>query len=337
MPCWLFRNNGDGTFTDVSKETGIANFMAKAWGVVACDINNDGWLDLFVANDTVANCLFANRQGKFEEIGLVSGVGYSSYGRPRSGMGVDAADYDQDGWVDLFVANVDQEMFSLYHNNRDESFRDVALPTGIASATKLLSGWGLKFFDFDNDGNMDLLLCNGHPDDHIEGRVAGVTYREPMLLFRNTGNDFRNVSDQGGPIFSQSLAARGMALGDFDNDGAVDVLISVNNGAPVLLRNNAGRQNHWLGIYLRGKKSNPDAVGAVVTYQAGDLKRSRMKVGGGSYLSSHDPRMVLGLGKREKIDWLEVKWPMPGGTTQRFTDLPINRYITIVEGQEKWK
>src|SRR5207249_2601002 len=126
---------------------------------------------MMVANDTVANCLFANRQGQFEEIGLVSGVGYSPYGRPRSGMGVDAADYDQDGWVDLFVANVDQEMFSLYHNNRDESFRDVALPTGIASATKLLSGWGLKFFDFDNDGDMDLLLCNVHADDRIDGRV----------------------------------------------------------------------------------------------------------------------------------------------------------------------
>jgi hypothetical protein len=128
-----------------------------------------------------------------------------------------------------------------------------------------------------------------------------------------------------------------MALGDFDNDGSVDVLIAINNGAPVLLRNNAGKQNHWLGVRLVGKKSNPDAVGARVTYQAGDLKRRQMKVGGGSYLSSHDPRMVLGLGKREKIDWLEVKWPMPGGTTQRFTGLPINRYITIVEGQEKWK
>jgi hypothetical protein len=128
-----------------------------------------------------------------------------------------------------------------------------------------------------------------------------------------------------------------MALGDFDNDGAVDVLISINNGAPVLLRNNAGKQNHWLGVRLVGKKSNPDAVGARVTYQAGDLKRHQMKVGGGSYLSSHDPRMVLGLGKWEKLEWLEVKWPMPGGTTQRFTGLPINRYITIVEGEEKWK
>ena len=338
MPCWLFRNNGDGTFTDVSKESGIAGSLAKAWGVVACDINNDGLMDLFVANDTVANFLFMNRgKGHFEETGLLAGVGFSSYGRPRSGMGVDAADYDQDGWVDLFVANVDQEMFSLYHNNKDESFKDVAIHTGIGGATKLLSGWGLKFFDFDNDGDIDLLLCNGHPDDHIDGRVTGVKYREPMLLFRNTGHDFKNVSDQGGPIFSQTLAARGMALGDFDNDGAVDVLVSVNNGAPLLLQNNAGKQNHWLGVRLMGKKSNPDAIGARISYQSGDLKRSRTKVGGGSYLSSHDPRIVLGLGKRAKIDSLEVKWPMPSSITQRFTDLPVDRYITIVEGEEKWK
>jgi enediyne biosynthesis protein E4 len=335
MPCWLFHNNGDGTFTDVSKASGIADSLAKAWGVVACDINNDGWMDLFVANDTVPNFLFVNRKGRFEESGLPAGVGYSAYGRARSGMGVDAADYDQDGWIDLFVANVDQEMFSLYHNNKNETFSDVAVPTGIGSTTRLMSGWGLKFFDYDNDGNLDLLLCNGHPDDKVDAHTDGVKYREPMLLYHNTGNGLTNVSSQGGPIFSRPLAARGMALGDFDNDGSVDVLVAINNGAPVLLRNNAGRQNHWLGVKLVGKKSNPDAIGAQVTYQAGDLKRTRAKVGGGSYLSSHDPRMVLGLGKREKIDWVEVKWPMPGGATQRFTDLPVDRYITIVEGQEK--
>jgi enediyne biosynthesis protein E4 len=338
MPCWLFHNNGDGTFTDVSRQSGIAGSLAKAWGAVAADINNDGYMDLFVANDTVPNFLFANRgKGKFEEIGLLSGVGFSSYGRPRSGMGVDAADYDQDGWIDLFVANVDQEMFSLYHNNKDESFRDVAISTGIGAATKLLSGWGLKFFDYDNDGELDLLLCNGHPDDKIDGRVDNVTYLEPMLLFHNSGNGLKNVSRESGPIFSQALAARGMALGDFDNNGSVDVLIAVNNGAPILLRNNAGTQNHWLGLLLVGKKSNPDAIGATITYQAGDLRRSRTKIGGGSYLSSHDPRVVLGLGKREKIDWVEVKWPMPGGQTQRFTDLPFDRYITLVEGDLKWR
>lgn len=336
MPCWLFHNNGNGTFTDVSKESGIAESMAKAWGVVACDVNNDGWMDLFVANDTEPNYLFINRKGKFEEDGLSAGVGYSSYGRARSGMGVDAADYDQDGWADLFVSNVDQEMFSLYHNNKNETFSDVAIPTGIGPATKLMSGWGVKFFDYDNDGELDLLLCNGHPDDKIDGRVDGVKYLEPMLLYRNTGNGMKDVSAQGGAMFSRPLAGRGMAIGDFDNDGALDVLIAVNNGTPVLLRNNAGRRNNWLGVKLVGKKSNADAVGARLTYQAGDLKRSRMKVGGGSYLSSHDPRVVLGIGKREKVDWLEVKWPLPGGTTQRFTGLPVNRYITIVEGQEKW-
>jgi hypothetical protein len=336
MPCWLFHNNGNGTFTDVSKESGIAGSMAKAWGVVVCDINNDGWMDLFVANDTEPNFLFVNRKGKFEEEGLFAGVAYSASGRPRSGMGVDAADYDEDGWADLFVSNVDQEMFSLYHNNKSENFSDLAIATGIGPATKRMSGWGVKFFDYDNDGDLDLLLCNGHPDDKIDGRVEGVRYLEPMLLYRNTGNGLRNVSEQGGPIFSKPLAGRGMAVGDFDNDGAVDVLISVNDGAPVLLRNSAGRQNNWLGVKLVGKKSNPDAVGARVTYQAGDLKRSRIKVGGGSYLSSHDPRMVLGIGKREKVDRLEVKWPLPGGATQQFTSLPINRYIKIVEGQERW-
>lgn len=336
MPCWLFHNNGDGTFTDVSKKTGIAESMGKAWGVVACDVNNDGWMDLFVANDTEPNFLFINRKGRFEEDGLSAGVGYSSYGRARSGMGVDAADYDQDGWADLFVANVDQEMFSLYHNNKNETFSDIAIPTGIGAATKLMSGWGVKFFDYDNDGELDLLLCNGHPDDKIDGRAEGVKYLEPLLLYRNTGKGLKNVSAQGGAIFSRPLSGRGMAIGDFDNDGAVDVLIAINNGAPVLLRNNVGRQNNWLGVRLIGKKSNPDAIGARLTYQAGDLKRSRVKVGGGSYLSSHDPRMVLGIGREKKVDWLEVKWPLPGGATQRFTELPSNQYITIVEGQEKW-
>jgi enediyne biosynthesis protein E4 len=335
MPCWLFHNNGDGTFTDVSKESGIAKSLAKAWGVVACDINNDGWMDLFVANDTIENFLFVNRKGRFEETGLTAGVGFSAYGRARSGMGVDAADYDQDGWMDLFVANVDNEMYSLYHNNKNETFSDAAIATGIGSTTRLMSGWGLKFFDYDNDGDLDLLLCNGHPDDKIDGRIDGVKYLEPMLLFRGTGRGLTNVSAQSGPIFSRPIAGRGMALGDFDNDGAVDVLVAVNNGAPTLLRNNAARQNHWLGVNLVGKKANRDAIGAQVTYQAGDLKRTRTKIGGGSYLSSHDPRIVLGLGKREKVDWLEVKWPMPGGGTERFTDLPVDRYITIVEGQGK--
>jgi hypothetical protein len=335
--CWLFHNNGDGTFTDVSKSSGIAAHAGKAWGVVATDINNDGWMDLFVASDTVANFLFVNRGGsKFEEIGEPAGVAYSAEGRPRSGMGVDSADFDQDGWMDLFVANVDREMYSLYRNNHDESFDDHAGVTGIAAATQLMSGWGLKFLDFDNDGELDLFLANGNPDDLIEQIHPQVKYQEPMLLFRNTGKRFQDVSSQSGPAFAKPLSARGMAVGDFNNNGALDILVSVNNDAPVLLRNNVGAQNHWLGIKLVGKKSNPDAIGARISYQAQDLKRSRMKVGGGSYLSSHDPRIVLGIGQRKKMDWVEVKWPRPGGV-ERFTQLPIDQYITIVEGEGKWK
>jgi len=337
MPCCLFHNNGDGTFTDVSRESGIAAQVAKAWGVVAADVNNDGRMDLFVSNDKVANFLFLNHGRKFEDTGPLSGVAYNVMGLARSGMGVDAADVDQDGWLDLFVANVDHEMFSLYRNRHDETFDDLAPATGIASATRLLSGWGLKFFDYDNDGDLDLIICNGYPDTMVENRIADVKYFEPMLLFHNTRGGWKNVSAQSGPVFAKQLAARGLALGDFNNDGAVDVLVSVNDAAPVLIRNNIGRQNHWLGLRLIGKKANIDAIGAEVSYQAGDLRRRRSKVGGGSYLSAHDPRIVLGIGSRKKIDWVEVKWPQPSGRIERFTDLPIDRYITITEGEGKWK
>ena len=337
MPSWLFHNNGDGTFTDVSKESGIAAASGKAWGVVAGDINNDGNLDLFVANDTMANFLFINNgDGTFKEAGLEAGVAYSAEGRGRSGMGVDAADYDSDGWLDLFVANVDHEMYSLYHNRQDGTFDDQSAANGVSRATQLMSGWGLKFFDFDNDGNVDLFLANGHPDDKVEEHINEVRYAEPLLLFRNDGNSqkrFENVSAIAGPVFQQRFPARGLAIGDFDNDGAVDVLVAVNNGAPLLLRNHAAGGKHWLGVRLIGKKANRDAIGAQVSWQAGDLKRSTFKVGGGSYLSSHDPRLVLGIGHRSRIDWLEVKWPRPSRTVERFADLPIDRYVDIEEGK----
>ena len=329
---WLFHNNGDGTFTDVSKESGIAKHLGKGWGVVATDIDNDGLMDLFVSNDTMPNFLFANRGGgKFEEIGEQAGVAYSDMGRARSGMGVDSVDFSQDGWMDLFVNNISGEKFALYQNNHDETFDDRSGPAGLALATQPLSGWGVKFFDYDNDGDLDLFLANGDPGDLNE------PHKQVAMLFRGTSYSFQNVSDKSGPFFKRPLHARGLAIGDFDNDGAVDALVSVVDSPPVLLRNNVGSQNHWLGINLIGKKANMDAVGARVSYRAGDLKRSRMKVGGSSFLSSHDPRMVLGIGQRAKIDWIEVKWPQPSGAVERFTDLPIDRYITIVEGAGKWK
>jgi len=338
MPSWLFHNNGDGTFTDVSKESGIAASLGKAWGAVATDVNNDGRMDLFVANDTVGNFLFLNRgDGRFEEAGLRADIAYSADGRARSGMGVDSADFNQDGWMDLFVANIDEEIFSLYQNNHDGTFDDQAMRLGVGMATRWMSGWGMKFIDYDNDGDLDLFLANGFPDDLVEDFSSQVKYREPLLLFQNKGGKYKNVSEQSGPVFSRSFSARGMAVGDFNNDGGIDVLVAVNDGAPILLRNNVGKENHWLGVKLVGTKSNRDAVGARLTYKAGDLTRSRMKTGGGSFLSSHDPRMILGLGKRTKVDSLDVQWPQPGGSVEHFTDLPTDRYITIVEGTGKWK
>ena len=330
----LYHNNGDGTFSEVGHLTAIGKNLGKAHGVVATDINNDGLMDLWVSNDTKPNFLYVNRgEGRFEEIALQAGVAYGDNGQARSGMGVDSADYDNDGRMDLFVSNIDRERFSLYRNNGDETFTDEADSSGIGRATHYLSGWGLKFFDYDNDGNLDLFLANGHPDDMVEKYSTTVTWAEPPLLFHNDGRRWTNVSAAAGPAFQMKWPARGMAIGDFDNDGGVDVLINNNGGAPLLLHNEAGRRNNWLGLKLVGTRANIDAVGARVTWGFNGITRSRLKTSGGSYLSSHDPRMVLGIGQAAKIDYVEIRWPKPSDRVDRFTSLPLNTYITITEGK----
>jgi hypothetical protein len=329
----LFRNNGDGTFTNVTPGTDIQKAMGKALGVVATDVNADGLTDVFVANDTVQNFLFMNRgKGRWDEIGLAAEVGFSANGTPRSGMGVDAADVNGDGRQDLFVANVDQEMFSLYRNDGNELFSDVATFHGVAQATRLLSGWGLKFFDYDNDGLVDLILANGHPDDMIESYSQQVRYKEPLVLFRNDGKKLTNVTTEAGPAFQKAYPARGLAVGDYDNDGRLDVLIGNNGEAPVLLKNRA-EGHHWVGLKLQGTSCNRDAIGATISWSYGDVVRTRYKTSGGSYLSSHDVREVLGLGGAAAVNWIEIKWPQPSGRVERITDVPIDRYVTIVEGK----
>jgi enediyne biosynthesis protein E4 len=329
QPSRLFKNKGDGTFQDVSRESGIGGHPGKSFGAVATDVNNDGLMDLFVANDTMPNFLFVNKgAGKFDELGLSAGIAYGEAGRPRSGMGVDAADYDGDGWQDLFVANIDHEFFSLYRNEKELIFTDQ--PGEIAPSTQLLSGWGLKFFDYDNDGDPDLFLANGHPDDMIESRIPRVKHKEPLLMFENTGRVYKDVSANAGAVFSKMFSGRGMALGDFDNDGDADVLTSNNGEAPLLLRNQGGNRNNWIGLHLVATKSNPAAVGAMITWQSGTAKRSRLKTGGGSYLSSHDPREILGVGAATKIDLVEIRWP--SGKTDRLTNLPLNKYVKVSEG-----
>jgi enediyne biosynthesis protein E4 len=337
---FLYHNNGDGTFVEASKGTAIAAALGKGLGVVATDINNDGWQDLFVANDTVQNFLFINRgpgsngRWNWEEVALQAGVGFSESGRPRSGMGVDAADLDGDGWQDLFVANVDHEMFSVYQNNRDETFRDIAQAHGVARATRLLSGWGLKYFDYDNDGAIDLILANGHPDDMIDNYSMQVKYKEPLLLFhQEEDRKLHDVSEKAGPAFQKYFAARGLAVGDYDNDGALDVLIGNNGGAPLLLKNNAAKKNNWIGLKLEGTTCNRDGIGTKIYWTAAGKKRYRLKNNGGSYLSSHDPREVLGIGSAMQIDELEIHWPAPSRQVDKLKTLSGNRYYHIAESR----
>ena len=334
-PSSLYRNIGDGTFTDVSASSGIGGQMGKTFGAVATDINNDGLLDLFVANDSVPNFLFLNRGGgKFDEIGLEAGVAYNSDGAARSGMGVDAADYDNDGWQDLFVANFNREKFSLYRNRQDRTFADDAGSSGIAMATQMFSGWGLEFFDFDHDGDQDLIVCNGHPDDLIETLSSTLTYKEPVLLFENRAGKFTRLGpDLAGEAFGRNYPARGLAVGDLDNDGHPDVVIANSGEAPLILHNTgaAAGSNQWIGLALAG-----NATGAVITWSAGGVKRSRLKTAGGSYLSASDPRELLGLGPAQKAEWIEVRWPAPARAVDRFENVAGGRYYSLgVRGKLK--
>lgn len=327
-PSNLYRNNGDGTFTDVSATAGIGEQMGKVFGAVATDINNDGLLDLFVANDSVANFLFLNKgNGKFSEVGLEAGVAYNSDGAARSGMGVDAADFDQDGWQDLFVANFNRERFAIYRNLHDGTFADKSGVSGIAMATQMYSGWGVRFFDFDHDGDQDLIVCNGHPDDLIETLSNTLTYKEPILLFENRDGKFVLLGKEAaGEAFGRNYPARGLAVGDLNNDGYPDVVIANTGEAPLILRHNgmAAGSNKWIGLALQG-----NAVGATITWSAGGVKRSRLKTAGGSYLSSQDPRELLGLGTAKQADWIELKWPAPDRRVQRFTNVAAGRYYVL--------
>jgi enediyne biosynthesis protein E4 len=326
----LYHNNGDGTFRDVSKVAGVFNPQGKGLGVVAADYDDDGRIDIFVANDAVANFLYRNRgDGTFEDVTLSSGTGYDRNGRPQSCMGTDFGDYDRDGKLDLIVTNLEYETHTLYHNKGDGNFEDLTQETGLASATFYYAGWGTKFLDFDNDGFLDLFIVNGGLLDNIELYKKGVTYAQKKLLLRNLNGKFVNETERYGQDLLKPTVARGAAFGDYDNDGDIDIIV-VNSGQPPnLLRNDGGNLNHWLKLKLIGTKSNRDAIGARVTVVAGDLKQVDQVRGGGSYLSASDYRLHFGLGDRTHIDLLEIRWP--SGTVQELKNTKIDQILTVRE------
>jgi hypothetical protein len=326
----LYHNNGDGSFTDVSKAAGVFNPQGKGLGVVAADYDDDGRIDIFVANDAVANFLYRNRgDGTFEDVTLSSGTGYDRNGRPQSCMGTDFGDYDRDGKLDLIVTNLEFETHTLYHNKGDGSFEDLTQETGLASATFYYAGWGTKFLDFDNDGFLDLFIVNGGLLDNIELYKKGVTYAQKKLLLRNLNGKFVNETERYGQDLLKPTVARGAAFGDYDNDGDIDILVLNSGQPPNLLRNDGGNLNHWLKLKLIGTKSNRDAIGTRVTVVAGDLKQMDQVRGGGSYLSASDYRLHFGLGDRTQIDLLEIRWP--SGTVQKLKNIKIDQILTVRE------
>ena len=332
QPPTLYHNNGDGTFTDVSRSSGIGIKGGNGLGVVTFDYDNDGWQDIFIANDHMANFLFHNnRDGTFKEVGYAAGVAVSDDGQFEAGMGVDAADTTGSGRLDLAVAHLDMQLARLYRNQGDGSFEDASLISKIGYDTFRYSEFGLKFMDYDNDGARDLFMATGHVLDNVERYRADIHYNEPKLMFRNLGNGvFENVSSRMGADFLLPRASRGCAVGDFDNDGDLDILVN-NCGQPVqLLRNDGGNANHWIEILLIGTRSNRDAVGARVKLTSGDLVMHDQRKGGMSYQSSHDPRLHFGLGQRTKVDALDIKWP--SGEITRLTNLKADQIIAIKEG-----
>jgi enediyne biosynthesis protein E4 len=332
----LYHNNGDGTFTDVTDRAGLA-IAGKALGVVAFDFNHDGWLDLYVANDTVRNFLFRNNHdGTFTEVGLEAGVAYGSNGKTQSGMGVDAADVDGDGFPDLWVANIDYEPNNLFHNNGDGTFTDVTSESRLGMMAILYSGFGTRMVDYDNDGKLDMFVLNGHPLDNVQLLHDAVTAAERPFLVENQGNGkFEEVGQQHGEIFSRQLNGRGLAMGDFDNDGDEDLVLVQNGRPPVLLRNDGGNRNAWIGIELEGKASGRDAIGALVTVSAAGRTQVRERVGGSSYCSASDPRLLLGLGKTEQVDKVEVRWPT--GALSTLEHVQARKYYRVEEpSSAKW-
>ncbi len=326
----VFHNNGDGTFTDVSKLCGIASSPGKALGIAINDFDRDGWPDIFIANDSVPEQLFRNNHdGTFTEVGLQEGVAYGENGGVFAGMGADLADYNNDGWPDIFVNALANQKYALFRSNKG-LFEDVTNMSGVGAITIAHSGWGAKMIDYDNDGWLDLFVAQGHVMDNIELTEPSLHYREPLLIMRNDHGTFQDVSHQSGGVFKAPLAARGAAFGDLDNDGFIDVAINCNDGHAVILRNLGGNGNHWLTLQLVGSTSNRDGLGTTVRLVTSEGSEQYAFVSTcGSYISASDKRAHFGLGASTLASLVEIKWP--NGTVQRLESVAADQILTVHE------
>jgi hypothetical protein len=327
----LWHNNGNGTFTDVTKKAGLYDPSSKSLGIAILDANQDGWPDIAISNDTQPNKLYINnRNGTFTEQGVAAGIAYSDDGVARAGMGIDAADYDRSGYPGLLVTNFSNQMLALYHNERNGLFVDTAPSSEIGRSSLLTLGFGCFFFDYDLDGWPDFYVADGHLDDSIERIQQRIRFAEPPHLYHNlAGKGFQDVAASMGPSFDAPRVARGAAYGDINNDGAPDIVITTNAG-PASLFLNQGTTNHALRIKLVGTKSNRDGIGAVVSVQSATTFQKQMLRSGSSYLSASELILTFGLGSSTKADSIEVRWP--SGAVDHLSNLAADQIITIREG-----
>jgi len=333
----LYHNNGDGTFTDVSEKSGITQARGTyGLGVLSADFDNDGWPDIYVANDSQPSALYRNNHdGTFTDVGIVAGVAYSQDGKPQAGMGVTAADYDGDGWLDIFRTNFSEDTSSLYHNTGQGAFDDVTFPAGLGMNTRYL-GWGCAFIDIDNDGWADIFVCNGHIYPEIKRLSLDIRYEEPKIVYYNLKNGhFKDISKELGGAILAPTSTRGCAVGDFDNDGDLDIVTNPVNGYPQLLRcDSVGPQqggNHWLKIRTIGTKSNRSGIGARIKCVTGAHQQIDEVRSGGGYASQNDLRVHFGLGQATKADSIEIRWP--SGQVDRLQNVAAGQVVYMQEGK----
>jgi hypothetical protein len=336
LPDALYHNEGNGRFKEVSRASGIWDPLGKSFGVVWVDYDRDGDDDLFVANDATPNRLYRNDgNGKFTDITLVAGVCCSEDGRPQSGMGTDAADYDNDGWQDLIVTNLSNEPNELYRNLSGKGpFAIVSYPVGLAVPSLLTTAWGVAFNDFDNDADLDVVMTNGHPMDDIDKVSDIMTQAQKPFLFQNDGKGFyREIGAQAGEFFLRTDVGRGLAVADYDNDGDIDFTVNANGRPATLLRNDGGSAaGHWITLRLAGTRVNRSALGAMVTVTAGGRKQVREVRSASSFMSQNDMRLHFGLGAATRVDQIEVRWPGREPRIERMGPFPADQFLTIREG-----